>query len=212
MGKRAAEVLEAATARDDARVGGPGVQEGGGSALHTVGGRLKRLRKLRGLTLEELATAVGMSHSFLSMLERGLADVSLGRLERLAAYYGISLAELLMDEGLHAQPDITASEDGRAVDRGPGVTYRLFPERAYLGLQLIHIELAGNARFTDFLTHKGYDVLFVCRGTVVLLHATERYVLTAGTLASYSASAPHALANEGRAPAEVFAVTTPPYW
>lgn len=187
-------------------------QECAGSALHTVGGRLKRLRKMRGLTLEALAATVGMSHSFLSMLERGLADVSLGRLERLAAYYGIPLADLLVDEGLHAQPDITLLRDARRVDRGEGIIYRLFPERAYLGLQLIHVELAGNSRFTDFLTHKGSDVLYVCRGTVVLLHATERYVLKAGTLATYSAAAPHALANERSSTAEVFAATTPPYW
>jgi transcriptional regulator with XRE-family HTH domain len=153
-----------------------------------------------------------MSHSFLSMLERGQADVSLGRLERLAAYYGIPLAELLVDEGLHAQPDITSLRDAQRVDRGEGIVYRLFPERAYLGLQLIHVELAGNSRFADFLTHKGSDVLYVSRGTIVLLHATERYVLKAGTLATYSASAPHALANEHSRPAEVFAVTTPPYW
>lgn len=186
--------------------------DGARSALHTVGGRLKRLRKMRGLTLEALAAEVGMSHSFLSMLERGLADVSLGRLERLAACFGIPLADLLVDEGLHAQPDITVLRDAQLVDRGKGITYRLFPDRAYLGLQLIHVEMEGNSRFTDFLTHKGSDVLYVCRGTVVLLHADERYVLKTGTLATYSASAPHALANERSRIAELFAVTTPPYW
>jgi transcriptional regulator with XRE-family HTH domain len=192
--------------------GAAAVQQSAGSALHTAGNRLKRLRKARGMTLEELAVTVGMSHSFLSMLERGLADVSLGRLERLAGYHGIPLADLLIDEGLHAQPDVSTSADCEQVNRGPGVTYRIFPARAYLGLQLMHIQLAGKARFTDFLAHKGYDALFVSRGTVALLYGTETYELRSGTVASYSATVPHAFANERAAPAEVFAITTPPYW
>lgn len=187
-------------------------QVGSSPALHTVGSRLKRLRKLRGVTLEEVSQTVGMSHSFLSMVERGLADISLGRLERLASYFGIPLAELLLDQGLHAQPDVSTSQDGTTVARGPGITYRVFPERAYLGLQLIHVRLAPKSRFTDVLTHKGYDVIFVCRGTVVLLHGDQRFVLGAGTVATYSAAAPHALANERATPAEAFAFTTPPYW
>lgn len=201
-------MVQAAATRD----GGHPDADPTGSAIRKVGGRLKRLRKLRGLTLEELADGVGMSHSFLSMLERGRADISLGRLERLSAYYGISLGELLTDQGLHAQPDISALADGKVVDRGKGISYRFFPERPYLALQLIHVELAGHTRFDDFLTHRGYDVLYVARGTVVLLHGTERYVLRTGTLASYSGSVPHSLANERSGTAEVLAITTPPYW
>src|SRR6478672_2179736 len=65
---------------------------------HALGARLKRLRLQRRLTLQEVGTTVDLSHSFLSMLERGQADVSLGRVHRLANFYGVPLSELLIEE------------------------------------------------------------------------------------------------------------------
>lgn len=177
-----------------------------------VGGRLKRLRKLRGLTLEEVGSAVSVSHSFLSMLERGQVDISLDRLDRLAEFYGIALSELLLEEGLHAQPTIISPDEGLMVERGAGVSYRILPDQPYLGLQLIHVVLEPGARFADFRAHPGYDVLFVCRGELALLYDDGSYVIGPQQLAVYVATSPHALANDGDAVAEVFAMTTPPYW
>jgi quercetin dioxygenase-like cupin family protein len=177
-----------------------------------VGGRLKRLRKLRGLTLEEVGSAVSVSHSFLSMLERGQVDISLDRLDRLAHFYGIALSELLLEEGLHAEPTVIPMGEGLTVDRGPGVTYRILPDHPYLGLQLMHVVFEPKARFTDFRAHRGYDVIFVCRGALTLLYDDRSYAIEAQQLVIYAATSPHALANDGHDRAEVFAITTPPYW
>lgn len=177
-----------------------------------VGGRLKRLRKLRGLTLEEVGTAVSISHSFLSMLERGQVDISLDRLARLAQFYGIAVSELLLEEGLHAEPAVISVGEALTVDRGPGVTYRILPDHPYLGLQLMHLVFAPQARFTDFRAHRGYDAIFVCRGALTLLYDDRSYAIAPQQLAIYAATSPHALANDGDDEAEAFAITTPPYW
>ena len=73
---------------------------------HILGARLKRLRLQRRLTLQEVGGSVDLSHSFLSMLERGQADISLARVHRLATFYGVPLSELLIEDQEGAQPRV----------------------------------------------------------------------------------------------------------
>src|SRR4051794_29100787 len=84
-----------------------------------IGPRLRRLRRLRGATLNEVAREAGISHSFLSMLERGKADVALSRLARLAAIYGVTLSELFAEEGPGLEPVILSDTDMSTIERGP---------------------------------------------------------------------------------------------
>ena len=60
-----------------------------------IGGRIRGMRHKRGLTLVQLAAGSGLSHPFLSQLERGLARPSIGSLERIARALGSSQVELL---------------------------------------------------------------------------------------------------------------------
>ena len=60
-----------------------------------VGGRIRDMRRARSMTLVQLAEAAGLSHPFLSQLERGLARPSMASLERIARALGTSQVELL---------------------------------------------------------------------------------------------------------------------
>lgn len=57
--------------------------------------RLKQLRGEHGLSLSQLARATGISSSFLSLIEQGQSDITIGRLVRLAEFYDLELADLL---------------------------------------------------------------------------------------------------------------------
>ena len=63
--------------------------------LRALGKRVRILRLTRELTQEELATAAGMSRSFVSLIEHGSHGIDVVRLIRLAAALDIPLAELL---------------------------------------------------------------------------------------------------------------------
>ncbi len=64
-----------------------------------LGRRLKALRLNRGLSLKEVGGATGVSSSFLSMVETGRNDLSVGRLMVLADFYGVGLDEVLPGRG-----------------------------------------------------------------------------------------------------------------
>lgn len=65
------------------------------SSVLAVGGRIRDMRRARAFTLVQLAEAAGLSHPFLSQLERGLANPSMASLERIARALGTSQVELL---------------------------------------------------------------------------------------------------------------------
>ncbi len=59
-----------------------------------IGARLRELRKGRKLMLRSTSEATGISMSFLSRIERGIAAPSPDTLKRLAAFYGVSAGEM----------------------------------------------------------------------------------------------------------------------
>jgi len=62
-----------------------------------LGNELRRLRKSRRLTLANVGKETGLSVSFLSDVERGRTKPSLDTLEKLAACYGVSVNDILLD-------------------------------------------------------------------------------------------------------------------
>ena len=56
---------------------------------------LRRLRTERGLSQSDLARATGISSSFLSLVEQGRSDITIGRLLRLAEFYDLEINDLL---------------------------------------------------------------------------------------------------------------------
>lgn len=62
-----------------------------------IGERLKVERKRKKLTLKEVSKETGVSLPFLSDIERGEAKPSIKTLEKLAAFYHLQIAQLLVD-------------------------------------------------------------------------------------------------------------------
>lgn len=64
------------------------------TTMDTLGADLRALRKARGLTLSELATALGRSVGWLSQVERDLSIPSVTDLRQIANVLGVSLSML----------------------------------------------------------------------------------------------------------------------
>jgi len=62
-----------------------------------LGARLRAIRKQRKFTLADVGRETGLSVSFLSDVERGKTQPSLDTLEKLAAFYGLTINDLLED-------------------------------------------------------------------------------------------------------------------
>lgn len=81
-----------------------------GSDAQRLGARLRALRRSRALTLVQLGAATGLSHPFLSQVERGRANLSLESLRKVAVALETSPVELM------AAADADPERRGRAVE------------------------------------------------------------------------------------------------
>ena len=175
-----------------------------------LGARLQELRRQRGLSLKEVASEVGVSSSFLSMVERGQTDLSLTRFSRLTEFYKVQPSELLMEMNAQIEaPEIGSLADFRAIPRGPDVEYFVLQEE---NPQMISTRLAPGARFSDMRAHRGADFWLVVEGRARLHYGGTTFDLEQGQTAQFSATIPHGFSNPFKRPARLVALCSVPYW
>lgn len=105
-----------------------------------LGERLRVLRRARGASLAAVADATDMSVSFLSLLESGKTDVTIGRLMRLVRYYGVPVTDLLPEEET-GRTVVRAAEYLESDQRnGATVMTVLPPEARGLGAELMVLQ------------------------------------------------------------------------
>lgn len=73
--------------------------------LHALGSRLRELRRLRGLSQEELAWKADLELSQISRIERGVINTSVSQVLSIAEALEISLPEFFDFDVLAGQPD-----------------------------------------------------------------------------------------------------------
>ena len=93
-----------------------------------LGRKLRELRTARGLRLSDLASASGLSVSFLSQVEQGQSDIAVGRLMRIAHALEVRLTDLVELPQTPARPLVRAGE--RAILPAPteGLTIELLAD------------------------------------------------------------------------------------
>jgi transcriptional regulator with XRE-family HTH domain len=136
-----------------------------------IGGRIRELRRARGLTLVQLAAIAELSHPFLSQLERGRARPSMGSLERIARALGSSQLELIAAaEDLDGSPEqsdvvVVRADEGTRGPYGDGQGRLLVH-----GRRRFHpMQFSGSNMVPgDFFEHEGDEFLHVVSGTIVV--------------------------------------------
>ncbi|MDR1753782.1 MAG: helix-turn-helix domain-containing protein [Eubacterium sp.] len=65
--------------------------------FHIIGKRIKYYRKIKGITQAQVADALDVSVSYISQIERGVAEVSLSRLDEIANIIHAKIENLVAD-------------------------------------------------------------------------------------------------------------------
>ncbi len=81
-----------------------------------VGADIRALRKLRGMTLQNVADAIGRSPGWLSLIERGQAQPAINDLRQISALFDVNISFFFRSSG---QDDQERGLVVRAQDRSP---------------------------------------------------------------------------------------------
>lgn len=174
-----------------------------------IGGRLRRLRRERGLTLKQAARAAGLSASFLSLLERDQTGVSMVNLRKLLNLYGTTVAALASTGSARRTAQLRRAGGG-AVIHDNGVTIEQMAEgEVMMDPDIFTVEPGAGSGGS--YTHEGEEVVYVLEGTFeVVLDDVERYQLQEGDSLYYPSTIPHSWRNPGKTTARLLWVNTPP--
>ena len=176
-----------------------------------LGGRIRALRLARGETLRRLAAEAGVTESFLSQVERGVASPSIATVQRIARALGQSIAELFAADE-RGGIVVRARDRRRVVYQGLGAIDE-FLTRANDGrLQVIlsTIEPGGGTGDEAYTHESDEEVVVVLEGSLDLWVGPEHFRLEAGDAVTHSSRLPHRNTNPGPGTARVLFCMTPP--
>ncbi len=172
-----------------------------------IGKILKHLRARHRVSVRDVAERSGLSSSFISAVERGESDISLGRLARLAQFFDQDLGTFLGFSTQLSRPNFVRSESRSKVNRGRGVSYQVL-HLPGIDLDFIVVQMAPKAEFKNEIAHEGIDVVYVMEGEAVLRIDGVDYPMTTDDCCVFAAGYRHGMRNDSAQPVTVIAVTT----
>ncbi len=176
-----------------------------------VGTKVRHTRRLRGLTLKQVADQAGCSESLLSKIENGRATPSLKMLQRLASALGLTVGKFFAQE---TNPDDIVMQAARRIKfETNGNGDKLEPLAHNSGSHLLecylHHVVPGSGPGGTF-QHEGEEFGYVLEGEIELVVAGRKYNVAKGDSFCFRSEKPHSWANKGKEKARVLWVCSPP--
>lgn len=174
-----------------------------------LGKKIRDLRLRRGLTVQQLAEATGLSKGFISQVENSRTSPSLATLQDLARSLETSVAYLVVEED-QVPFVVRAIERPRLHVGGNTSRVEVLSAQPKRNLELILAELppgvsAGDKRHY----HHGEECVLCLEGRVSLTCGDHVITLDAGDSCHYDGRVPHAVENAGAATAKILIAMTP---
>jgi transcriptional regulator with XRE-family HTH domain len=177
-----------------------------------IGARVRSLRRERGLTIEQVAAATGLTKGFISQLERDTASPSLSSLARICDALGVRMGDVFDTGGREM---VRLVRHGERPEAGWSAHHFLLSPAQERRLQAIEsvIPPGGSAGDEPYSFPGDVEFVYVVSGALEMHVGDERYVLQAGDALTYPLREPHRWANASKEePAHVLWVAVPnPY-
>ena len=176
-----------------------------------LGRQVRTLRELQGQSLKSLANHAGVSESFVSQIERGVANPSVASLRRIAQALGTSVGSLFEGPPTVGRV-VRSSERPRLVHpERKWEDFLLTPRDAKRLQVILSLIEAGEGSGDEAYTHDSdEECVIVLKGRLEVGVGSDTYVLDEGDSLLFESRLPHWNRNPGPNKAEVLWITTPP--
>ncbi|TCN41787.1 cupin domain [Kribbella orskensis] len=169
------------------------------AVLGRVGGRLKRVRRQRRMTLADVAKATDISKSTLSRLENGRRRPTLELLLALSHAYRVPLDDLVAapeegDPRIRLKPGLVKGRTVIPLTRQPD------------GTQAWKIVIPTSKVTPQPRAHDGHEWIYVLSGHLRLVLGDQDWVLGPGQVAEFDTQVPHWFGSSGNEPAEILSI------
>lgn len=162
-----------------------------------LGGKIKELRKQRGMTLKELAEKTGFSPAMLSQVENNLVSPSISTLWNFAEALGLKIGYFFQQEAVEKEDYVfTRAGRGARVYRNELPHNLPYQDLAFglddRNMSPFLIECDEPCEFSiKGVTYEGEEFLYVIEGRLTLHYGEKRFQMGPGDSIYYNAQLPH---------------------
>ena len=171
--------------------------------LREVAERIRELREISGLTVEEMAQRTDVSVEEYLACESGSRNLSIAFLYRCVLIFGVDMGDLLEGRSPKLRTyALTRKGEGQRIEEAHHmVGYNLaadFRNRIALPLQM-QLKYREGAEFEDIelVTHEGQECDIVIRGSMKIQIGSKTEILHAGDTIYYDSGTPHGMIAVG---------------
>jgi transcriptional regulator with XRE-family HTH domain len=180
--------------------------------MPNLGAKLRELRQRRQLSIREVASRSGISHSAVSLIERDRMSPSVDTLSAILDALGTTLTAFFLDlrstlfhEPFYRAPDLVEIGNPEAIShRVIGINY---PNRQLL---LLHERYEVGADSGQAYSHTAQEAGMVVRGKIRLTVDGTSQILGAGDGYYFDSRLPHRFVNAADERSEIVSAITPP--
>jgi transcriptional regulator with XRE-family HTH domain len=174
-----------------------------------LGQRIRERRKQLGLSLRQLAGEAGLTASFLSQVERGLASPSIDSLRAISRALDVPMFYFLLEPNDH-NPVIRHDQRRKLVIPQTGITYELLsPINRKMEVVLTKLDPEdGNVPIMHYQNTE--ECIFVLEGELEVGLVDERHVLQAGDSIYFEGPMLRDLTARGSQTVRYLSMITPP--
>jgi transcriptional regulator with XRE-family HTH domain len=175
-----------------------------------MGKKIRNIRTSKGLSLAQVAEKISKTTSYLSQVERGLAEPSITALREISKALDVPMFYFLMD---NKKNRCIVRKDERETLNFPGShsTFELLTPDLNHEMEVIRIELEpGASTYDEPSSHKGEEFILVLNGKMEIQIDSEFHVLNEGDSIYFLGSIPHKTTNISDTNLTFISAVTPP--
>ncbi len=184
--------------------------------LGEIARRIKELREIEGLTVEEMAQKTSVSVEEYIACENGQSDLNFAFIYRCANVFKVDVTDIIEGKSPTLKSFIvTRSGEGQRIEKAHGMTYynlaSSFKNRIAepLYVESVYDELAQN-RDIELTTHSGQECDLVIKGHLMVQIGDHKEVLGPGDSIYYNSSTPHGMIAVGGENCTFYAIVLNP--
>ena len=175
-----------------------------------MGKKIRNLRKESSMSLAELSQKINKTSSYLSQIERGLAEPSLNALRQIAEALDTPIFYFLVDEKDYNT--VVRKEERKKMEvPGSNLDIELISASRNRQIEMLEAKLdVGEETKREKNTYQGEECILVKNGKLKIEIGREKYNLKEGDSIYFLSSLPHKITNIGEEKVVFISAVTPP--
>jgi transcriptional regulator with XRE-family HTH domain len=183
---------------------------------YNIGIKIKKLRKARKLTLQEVARETGFSPALISQIENNNVSPPIATLSKLARFFDVKMGHFFEGEEEERPFEVVRRNERKVVSRviskagtGHGYIYEALSFRKHnKKMEPFLLTVSERAGEETLYNHEGEEFLLILKGKAEVLLENERFTLEEGDAVYFDSSLKHRLLSLDGKEVQVLAIVT----